>query len=249
MQLYNLINIEELFKNNNLVEAYDELHKNFYGVDSYIDSLFDDFITDEEVDLAIKEGWQGYANHEEVFYRLKNLQHTDYVYFIDGYGNLNNIDEGVILYLYNEVYTFLENNLEENELDFKKMIAICNVSDSYFVDVYNDYSSNESLGYLALTEEEADEKAANDIIELAWAFNSNFLSSITDIDEEVFKGLSKQYEDGNNAILKLIENTCGKEYFIDEAIKADGRGHFIACYDGVEHEEYIDGLVLYVYQV
>lgn len=70
----------------------------------------------------------------------------------------------------------------------------------------------------------------------AWAFNNSFLSSITDIPEEAFKGLSEQCENGNDGIIAIIEKTCGIRHFTEESIDEDGFGHFLNHYDGTGNE-------------
>ena len=92
--------------------------------------------------------------------------------------------------------------------------------------------------YLVLTDEEADEKAKEYIKDSAWAFNASFLANFTDLPEEVFTAMQGKCESSNDAILKLIERSeGGLDRFIEEAISADGRGHFMSSYDGEEAEE------------
>jgi hypothetical protein len=90
--------------------------------------------------------------------------------------------------------------------------------------------------YLVLTDEEADKACAENIKDSVWAFSSDFLASETGTYANVFKALSELHERGNNAILSLIEGSCGIDKFIEDAIAADGRGHFLASYDGKENE-------------
>ena len=89
-----------------------------------------------------------------------------------------------------------------------------------------------------------DDKVAHDacteyIKESLWAFNTSFLWAQTGIDEKVFETLAPLCEDANDAIRCLINDTCGLEQFVDEAIFADGRGHFLGYYDSNEIE--LDG--------
>lgn len=100
--------------------------------------------------------------------------------------------------------------------------------------------------WICLTDEEADERAEEYILELLWAFNPSFLSAHSDIDESVFELLQEKYEDANDAILKMIKDI---DYFIDCAIGSDGRGHFISSYDGEEHEHKIDNEWYYCYRI
>jgi hypothetical protein len=92
--------------------------------------------------------------------------------------------------------------------------------------------------YLVLTDEEADEKAKENIKQSAWAFNASFLADFTDLPEEVFTAMQDKCESSNDTVLKLIERSEGGfDRFVEEAIDADGRGHFMNSYDGKEAEE------------
>lgn len=94
--------------------------------------------------------------------------------------------------------------------------------------------------YLVLTDDEADERAKQYILDSVWAFNTNFIisnSSALDYDdasEAVVKAIGEQCESGNEAMKKLIDNL---DEFVDDAITADGRGHFMNSYDGEEYEQ------------
>ena len=92
--------------------------------------------------------------------------------------------------------------------------------------------------YLVLTDEEADMKAADYIRETAWAFNKSFLDchskSISELDEKTFSIIQDSCESANKAILAMIDDV---EHFIEDAILADGRGHFLGNYDGKENEQ------------
>ena len=97
--------------------------------------------------------------------------------------------------------------------------------------------------YAIGTDEEAD-KAAHEYIEgSVWAFNADFLESMTDMPYEIFEALQPQCEPSNEPILACIERTCGIDEFVEEAINCDGRGHFLSSYDG--HETDIGDLVMF----
>lgn len=99
--------------------------------------------------------------------------------------------------------------------------------------------------YLVLTDDEADEKAAEYIEDLLWAFNPSFLAYETGIDQEVFEAIQSngKCEGNNDAIGSCISDI---EEFIESAIRADGRGHFISSYDGEEIETDDD---YYIYRI
>jgi hypothetical protein len=94
--------------------------------------------------------------------------------------------------------------------------------------------------YAVGTDEEADEAAAEAVKESLWAFNASFILSECDLPHELEEGIQalqeKKCEGANDAILALVEKTCGLESFVESAISADGRGHFLASYDGDEME-------------
>jgi hypothetical protein len=93
--------------------------------------------------------------------------------------------------------------------------------------------------YLVLTDEEADNKAKEYILDSLWAFNASFLAGETGIDEDVFTAISNnnKCESNNDAISSLIKGTCGFDSLVESAVCADGRGHFMSSYDGEENEQ------------
>jgi hypothetical protein len=105
--------------------------------------------------------------------------------------------------------------------------------------------------YYVLTDEEADEKAKEYIIDSLWAFNPSFLASMTDFDEEVFQAIADngKCESNNDVIYNTIAKTCGIDEFVEAAIQADGRGHFMSSYDGNENEETVQGETFYIYRL
>lgn len=112
--------------------------------------------------------------------------------------------------------------------------------------------------YLVLTDEEADERAREYIEHSLWAFNADFIlrhnlncssmdnweydAAITSIKE----AQSRQAENLNGLVRCLITDI---DEFIEDAICEDGRGHFLASYDGFENEETVDGITYYIYQL
>jgi len=99
--------------------------------------------------------------------------------------------------------------------------------------------------YLVLTDDEADEKVAENIKDSVWAFNPSFLSSHSDIDEGVFKLLQDKCESANEAVLKLIKDF---DKFVEDAVGTDGRGHFLSGYDGEENDHEHDNETYYIYR-
>jgi hypothetical protein len=90
---------------------------------------------------------------------------------------------------------------------------------------------------IATSDEEADEAAGEYIQSSLWAFNASFILEHSKIGydpdfEEMLKTYQeKKCEDANDLVENLIEDM---DEFIQDAIGADGRGHFLSPYDGSE---------------
>lgn len=96
----------------------------------------------------------------------------------------------------------------------------------------------EDEDYLILTDEEANEKAREYILDSLWAFNADFIiEHCKKLDFVYSKDLQKiqaeQCENCNRLIEALIDDI---DEFVEDAIDTDGRGHFISWYDGEEQE-------------
>ena len=108
--------------------------------------------------------------------------------------------------------------------------------------------SNGREEYAVGTDKEADEACKEYITDTAWAFRSSFICEYCELPQELAEALealqSKKCEDANDAILSMVERTDGGlDGFVEEAISADGRGHFLSSYDGNENEK--DGFFIY----
>jgi len=103
--------------------------------------------------------------------------------------------------------------------------------------------------YMVLNEHERGEKVKEDIRETLWAFIPSFLAEETGLPEEVFRALSEKCESGNDAILALVEKTCGLDAFVKAAVEADGYGHFLASYDGEEEKVTVEGEDYFIYRI
>jgi hypothetical protein len=74
-------------------------------------------------------------------------------------------------------------------------------------------------------------------------------SSISDDPEEwfyIFMGMSlddwlndqqQKAEGSNDELFNIIDGQGRMQEFVDDAISADGRGHFLSSYDGIENEQ------------
>lgn len=112
----------------------------------------------------------------------------------------------------------------------------------------------ETSDHLVLTNTQANQRCEDYIKDSLRAFNPSFLSNITGIDEDVFRAIqaNNRCESNNYALLRLVGDDIDK--LIDEAISTDGRGHFLATYDGHEHEIDIFGATginehFYIYRI
>lgn len=96
--------------------------------------------------------------------------------------------------------------------------------------------------YLVLTDSEADELAKENILETIWAFNANFLAAHSDLDPNDIQLIQDngKCEDNNKLLTKLINDL---DHFVDDAIRCDGRGHFLATYNN--NEEFMEGYYIY----
>lgn len=102
--------------------------------------------------------------------------------------------------------------------------------------------------FQVLTDTEADIAAYDSIKDSVWAFNPAFLEehSVDGVSTYAIKILQEKCEDANATLIRLIEDF---DFFVEEAIKADGRGHFLASYDSEEGEANIDGEWFFIYRV
>lgn len=98
--------------------------------------------------------------------------------------------------------------------------------------------------YLVLTDDEADDMVRDYIDETVGMFTPSFLSGFTGIYEDVFVTLQERSK--YDTIRSLIHDFDG---FVEAAVSADGRGHFLATYDFNEHEVTVNDTTYYIYRV
>lgn len=97
----------------------------------------------------------------------------------------------------------------------------------------------------AVAEERVRERIAEDL----WAFHAGYLADMTSLPEVIFSALSNQMnEDASPHIRRLIDVSCGFEAFALDVIKLNGRGFYLADYDGHEQTIKVDGRFFYVYR-
>lgn len=103
--------------------------------------------------------------------------------------------------------------------------------------------------YLILNDDEANERAKEEILNSIRDFNPAFLCwyvGITDV--EAIEALQST-RNANETLIKLIKNNNKLERMIKDAIEADGRGHFIAKYDEDEYEQVVNNKHYYIYRL
>lgn len=105
----------------------------------------------------------------------------------------------------------------------------CSNDDDLFVD--------DRAEYRVLTNKEADTAAREAILDSVWAFRPEFLEAHTvqGVDADTIRTIqaNDKCESNNPVLLRLIKDV---DHFVDDAIKADGRGHFLSSYDSEEIE-------------
>lgn len=123
------------------------------------------------------------------------------------------------------------------------------ITESEYYDNGFSYGNQE---YLVLTDKEADEKAADEIRETLWAFNADFIllhaknyNEMSDYEyrsavDSLRKAQESACESLNGLVYAIIEDI---DDFVEDAVMADGRGHFISHYDGYENE--LNGYYIY----
>jgi hypothetical protein len=112
--------------------------------------------------------------------------------------------------------------------------------DDISASVYDDISFSACGGeYLVLTDDEAEERAREDIRESLWAFDARFIASHAHkaLSEQCIEALRKVQGDLCEDAAPLVEALIkDMDRFVSDAVLADGRGHFISRYDGEENE-------------
>jgi len=143
--------------------------------------------------------------------------------------------------------TVLDNLLKGNSFDDENNCRCC-VALKWSREQGNNYSPEDcthecgdtvSVGgaeYRVLTDDEAYVAYKETIEQSLWAFNASFLSGETGIDDSVFVALAEQCEGCNDAVRSIVDGSCGIDSFVESAVGADGRGHFLNHYDGEENE-------------
>ena len=116
---------------------------------------------------------------------------------------------------------------------------------AYGLEVYGGGGGRAEFGIA--TNDEANKASESYIKDSIWEFNATFILSCCDLPLALRKAIEsyqrEECENANEPLLELVEKTCGIKKFAERAISADGRGHFLASYDGQERER--NGLFIY----
>lgn len=151
---------------------------------------------------------------------------------------------------------FLVQQGEFSEDEINEVVVTKNW-DSY----YSEYKFNVcGDDFLVLDDDRAYATAFREISQTLWAFNDDFI--VDHLKDDIKYGDNPVDLGELKASLELVqEKFCGGanviihaliddlEEFVDDAIAADGRGHFISPYDGEEHGVTVDGGTYYIYRL
>jgi len=121
---------------------------------------------------------------------------------------------------------------------------------------YNNYGlrvfSSGSMEVAVGDDDDAYDAASKSIKESLWTFKADFIGNHTRIKlklnavNALEKVLGVLCESTNDLVENLIDNF---DDFVEDAISADGRGHFLSTWDGEENEVEIDGELYFVYRI
>ena len=125
------------------------------------------------------------------------------------------------------------------------VIAVRDYDDCLFGDSDFDHE------YLVLTDEEATQRAIDAARDSLWAFRGAFWGNYTNLSLSSIKAIEKAQgtlcEDAGPVLAAVVGARLDE--MLTDAIDADGRGHFLAGYDGEENAVDHNGETFYVYRV
>lgn len=106
--------------------------------------------------------------------------------------------------------------------------------------------------YLVLTDEEADDRATTTFRETLWACTPRFLASYVPalrsarVERAWADVMGELSDDANPLVEALLGDRL--EEAVKDGLSLDGRGHFLAHYDGAEYDATVDGTTFYIYR-
>lgn len=128
--------------------------------------------------------------------------------------------------------------------EMPKILALAHHLDSIDFEDVEGYIDND---YLVYTDEEADEAVREYIEETVWAFTPSFLQAHTGVSSDTIKQMQeKMSPSANEAIIAMIKDF---DWFVEDAVRCDGRAHFLSTYDGEETTVQVDRTVYYIYRI
>jgi hypothetical protein len=124
------------------------------------------------------------------------------------------------------------------------MTAIKKKWDYYGLAVYETAGGQE---WAVGTEAQVARAARENILDHLWAFRPEFIARYAGLDDRAVNALGemmgKLSEDANPIVRKLIGSDRNLSKLVRDAISVDGRGHYLAQYDGHERDsDEVEGL-------
>ena len=153
------------------------------------------------------------------------------------------LNEPAILFFHQDDTTKVVGYRRPEDLDEKRRAALSSHLNCPLDEVeaftYDEHRFEaESEEWLIFTDDEADKAAREDIIECLWAFRPEFLSDYMPdgVTSDIIQTMqAKLCEDAQPAFKAMLGGQV--RIVVRDAMSADGRGHFLASYDGEEIEE------------
>lgn len=118
-----------------------------------------------------------------------------------------------------------------------------------FTIVSKDVFSVDGNTFQVLDDNEAIASCRNRVACDAWTFHSQFMASVTGLDQTIFDILCPSCESANDAILAIIKGSCGFDDFFNEVLLSEGRGHFLNHCGGDEFSCTVGDDELFIYQI
>lgn len=131
-------------------------------------------------------------------------------------------------YIVNALY-----HIRKGDTDYAKLLG--QAFDGEAIEEYRKESATDDGEYMVLTDTEADAKVAEYIKDSLWAFSADWLieNGFVAIPKAELQSMQERMCEGCNEImLGLVGDKL--DQLVEDAVKADGRGHFLSGYDGKE---------------
>jgi hypothetical protein len=133
-----------------------------------------------------------------------------------------------------------------NEYDLQAIVLAQYWANGPNTPEYDDAQSEfDDENWLVLTDEEADEAVREEIEEMVWAFTPSFLQAHTGVNADAIAKIQEMCESANDPLKAMIKDF---DHFVNDAVKCDGRGHFLAGYDHEENYITFNGITYYIYR-